>query len=156
MQNAILAAVEKEFTARPVPSFRVGDTVDVHVKIREGEKERIQVFAGTVIARHGEGPRATFTVRRIVQGEGVERVFPLYSPRIVKIKVTRGGKVRRARLFYLREREGKSTKVEERRLEAGGYHETPAEAVAAAMPARTAPEKAGKADKGKKAVAKKK
>ena len=129
MQNAILAAIEKEFTQRPIPDFRVGDTLDVHVKIKEGEKERIQVFAGSVIARRGEGPRATFTVRRIVQGEGVERVFPLFSPRIAKIKVSRGGHVRRAKLFYLREREGKSTRVEERRLEAGGFHETPPEAV---------------------------
>ena len=118
MQNAILAAVEKEYTSRTLPEFRVGDTVDVHVRIKEGDKERIQVFAGTVIARRGEGTRATFIVRRIVQGWGVERVFPLYSPRIAKIKVTRGGKTRRAKLFYLREREGKATKVEERRIEA--------------------------------------
>ena len=151
MQNALMAAVEKEFTQRPVPDFRVGDTVDIHVKIREGDKERVQVFAGTVIARRHDGARATFTVRRIVQGEGVERVFPLYSPRIAKIKVTRGGNARRAKLFYLREREGKSTKVDERRLETGGYHETPADAVAQSMPAPT--EK--KADKAGK-IAKKK
>jgi len=151
MQNAVLAALEKEFTTRPVPTFVVGDTVDVHVKIKEGDKERIQVFAGTVISRRGDGTRSSFTVRRLVQGEGVERVFPLYSPRIAKIKVTRGGKVRRAKLFYLREREGKATKVDERRLEAGGYHETPAEAVAAAMPAKIAREE----KKGGKKVAKK-
>ena len=140
MQHPVLAALEKEFSARPVPVFRVGDTVDVHVKIREGEKERVQIFSGTVISRRGEGPRSTFIVRRLVQGEGVERIFPLFSPRIAKIKVTRGGKVRRAKLFYLREREGKATKVGERRLEVGGYHETPAEAVAAAMPAKAVAE----------------
>ena len=145
MQNAILAALEKEYTQRPVPDFRVGDNVDVHVKIREGDKERVQVFSGTVIGRHGDGTRSTFIVRRLVQGEGVERVFPLYSPRIAKIKVTRGGKVRRAKLFYLREREGKATKVEERRLEAGGFHETPAEAVL--QVAKSAPDKAAKAAK---------
>ena len=151
MQNAILAAIEKEYTQRPVPDFRVGDNVDVHVKIKEGDKERVQVFSGTVIARHGDGTRSTFIVRRLVQGEGVERVFPLYSPRIAKIKVTRGGKVRRAKLFYLREREGKATKVEERRLEAGGYHETPADAVAAAMPAKAAPSDKKDAKKAKSA-----
>ena len=153
MQNAILAALEKEYTQRPVPDFRVGDNVEVHVKIREGDKERVQVFTGTVLGSHGDGTRSTFIVRRMVQGEGVERVFPLYSPRIAKIKVTRGGEVRRAKLFYLREREGRATRVEERRLEAGGYHETPAEAVAAAMPAKAAPsDKKGekKAKPGKK------
>lgn len=145
MQNAIMAALEKEFTQRPVPDFRVGDTVDVHVKIKEGDKERIQVFSGTVIARRGDGTRATFIVRRLVQGEGVERVFPLYSPMIAKIKVTRGGKVRRAKLFYLREREGKATKVEERRLEAGGFHETRTADVL--QVAKAAPDKAAKVAK---------
>ncbi len=132
MQHALLAAVEKEFSSRSVPDFRPGDAVDVHVRIQEGDKERIQVFSGTVISRRGEGTRSTFIVRRIVQGEGVERVFPLYSPRISKIKVSRGGHTRRAKLYYLREREGKSTRVEERMLEAGGMHETPADSVIAA------------------------
>ena len=132
MQHALLAAVEKEFSSRAVPDFRPGDAVDVHVRIQEGDKERIQIFSGTVISRKGEGPRSTFIVRRLVHGEGVERVFPLYSPRISRIKVTRGGHTRRAKLYYLREREGKSTRVDERMLEAGGMHETPAEAVIAA------------------------
>lgn len=135
MQNAILAAIEKDYCQRPIPDFQVGDTLDVHVRILEGDKERIQVFSGTVIARRGDGARSMFTVRRIVQGEGVERVFPLYSPRISKLKVTRGGKVRRAKLFYLRDREGKSTRTAERRLEAGGMYETPAEAVIKAVEA---------------------
>ena len=144
MQNAIMAAVEKDYCTRPIPDFRVGDSVEIHVIIKEGEKERIQLFAGTVIGRHGEGARATFTVRRIVQGEGVERVFPLHSPRIAKIKVSRGGKVRRAKLFYLREREGKATRLAERRLEAGGMYETPAEAVIKAAEAPAGARKGGK------------
>ncbi len=153
MQHALLAAVEKEFSSRAVPDFRPGDAVDVHVRIQEGDKERIQVFSGTVISRKGEGTRTTFIVRRLVQGEGVERVFPLYSPRISKIKVTRGGQVRRAKLYYLREREGKATRVDERMLEAGGVHETPAEAVIAAKVAP--PSEKGKGSDKKAKPAKK-
>src|SRR3989442_10795682 len=99
--------------------FDIGDQVDVHVRILEGEKERIQVYGGTVIARRGGGSREMFTVRRIVQGEGVERIFPLHSPRIAAVEVKRSGKVRRAKLYYLRERVGKSTRLRERRQKEG-------------------------------------
>ncbi len=99
---------------KPLPDFEVGDTVDVHVLIKEGDKERVQVFNGTVIGRRGRGPGETFTVRRIVQGEGVERVFPLNSPRLVGLDVKRKGVVRRAKLYYLRDRVGKATRVRER------------------------------------------
>ena len=102
------------------PQFDVGDTVDVHVRIREGEKERIQIFTGTVIARKSAGNRSAFTVRRLVAGEGVERVFPLHSPWIEKVEVRRRGRVRRAKLYYLRDRVGKATKVRE--LIGGGGH----------------------------------
>jgi large subunit ribosomal protein L19 len=101
-----------------VPKFDIGDTVDVHQRILEGQKERVQVFSGVVIARRGEGMRESFTVRRIVQGEGVERVFPLHSPRIAKVEVKRTGKVRRAKLYYLRDRVGKATRLRERRPKA--------------------------------------
>jgi large subunit ribosomal protein L19 len=99
-------------TARPA-SVRVGDTVEVHYLIREGEKERVQLFIGTVIAVKGRGIRRTATVRRIVQGEGVERIFPLHSPRVKDIVVTRAGKVRRSKLYFLRDRMGKQTRVQE-------------------------------------------
>ena len=95
------------------PQFKVGDTVKVHVKIREGEKERIQVFEGTVIARKGSGVAETFTVRRVSYGVGVERVFPVHSPNVAKVEIVRTGKVRRAKLYYLRNRVGKAAKVKE-------------------------------------------
>jgi large subunit ribosomal protein L19 len=102
----------------PLPDFNVGDSIDVHVRIREGEKERTQVFHGTVIRiRGGRGMRGSFTVRRIVAGEGVERIFPFHSPRVVDVIVKRKGKVRRAKLYYLRDRVGKATKVKEKRRE---------------------------------------
>ena len=95
-----------------LPKFNIGDTVKVHFRIVEGEKERIQVFEGVVISRkRGEGVNANFTVRRVSFGEGVERVFPLHSPRVEKVEVTRGGSVRRAKLYYLRERSGKAARV---------------------------------------------
>jgi large subunit ribosomal protein L19 len=98
--------------AGDLPKFEVGDTVKVHFRIVEGEKERIQIFEGIVISRKGnESPEATFTVRRVVFNEGVERVFPLHSPRIAKVQVVREGRVRRAKLYYLRERIGKSARV---------------------------------------------
>jgi large subunit ribosomal protein L19 len=97
-----------------VPKFEIGDTVDVHVRILEGDKERIQVYNGVVIARSGSGTREMFVVRRIVQGEGVERKFPIHSPRIADIVVKRSGKVRRAKLYYLRGRSGKSVRLKER------------------------------------------
>lgn len=106
--------VEKAYLKEKVPQFRVGDTVDVHVKIVEAEKERIQIFNGTVIGRKGTGVNEMFTVRRIVAGEGVERVFPVHSPAVVDVIVQRAGDVRRAKLYYLRDRVGKATKVKER------------------------------------------
>ena len=124
---------------KSVPPFRSGDTLRVNVRVREGDKERLQAFEGICIAKRGAGVSETFTVRKISNGVGVERIFPVHSPMLESITVVRRGNVRRAKLFYLREREGKATKVEERRLEAGGYHETPADAVAAAMPAKAAP-----------------
>jgi large subunit ribosomal protein L19 len=111
MSQKILALVEKSSLKTEVPKFAVGDTVDVHTKILEGEKERIQIFNGLVIARAGSGSRATFTVRRIVQGEGVERKFPLHSPKIAKVEVKRSGIVRRAKLYFLRDRIGKATRL---------------------------------------------
>lgn len=109
----ILSEVEKTCIKETVPKFNIGDTVDVHITIKEGDRERVQVFTGTVIARKGSGTRETFTVRRIVAGEGVERIFPIHSPVIADIKVRRRGKVRRAKLYYLRDRVGKATKVKE-------------------------------------------
>jgi len=100
-----------------VPQFEIGDTVDVHTRILEGEKERIQIFRGVVIARSGSGTREMFTVRRIVAGEGVERKFPLHSPRIAKVDVQRSGVVRRAKLYFLRDRVGKAVRLKERRVD---------------------------------------
>jgi len=96
-----------------LPEFHVGDTVNVHVRIVEGEKERIQVFRGTVIARRGSGIGETFTVRRIVNREGVERIFPIHSPKVANVEVVRSGKVRRAKLYYLRDRIGKATRLKD-------------------------------------------
>jgi len=110
--NKLIKDIEKEYL-KNIPHFEAGDTVDVGVRIIEGEKERIQVFSGLVIARDGASLRETFTVRRIVQGEGVERVFPLHSPRIASIKVKSHGRKRRAKLYYLRDRVGKATKLRE-------------------------------------------
>jgi len=96
-----------------VPEFEIGDTVGVHVRIVEGEKERVQVFTGTVIARRGSGVSETFTVRRIVNNEGVERTFPVHSPKVADVEVVRHGKVRRAKLYFLRGRVGKATRLKE-------------------------------------------
>ena len=115
MTNPIMKLVEKPNLKEDVPKFAIGDTIDVHCRILEGEKERIQIFNGVVIARSGSGTREMFTVRRIVQGEGVERKFPLHSPKIAKIEVRRSGVVRRAKLYYLRERTGKAVRLKERR-----------------------------------------
>ncbi len=104
----------REITKADIPVFNVGDSLDVHVRITEGDKERIQVFSGVCIARKGGGLRETFTVRRIVEGEGVERIFPLHSPIVAKIEVKRAGRVRRAKLYYLRERVGKATRIREK------------------------------------------
>ena len=114
MSQKILALVEKLSLKAEPPKFAVGDTVDVHTKILEGEKERIQIFSGLVIATAGSGTRAMFTVRRIVQGEGVERKFPLHSPKIAKVEVKRSGITKRAKLYYLRDRVGRATKLREK------------------------------------------
>src|SRR5205809_5137522 len=110
MKNKYLSLVEGD-ARTDLPDFQVGDTVDVHQRILEGGKERVQIFSGTVIARRGDGIRESFTVRRIVQGEGVERIFPLHSPKIAKVVSKRKGVTRRAKLYYLRDRVGKATKL---------------------------------------------
>jgi large subunit ribosomal protein L19 len=120
MKNRLMALVEGAALKPDAPKFEIGDTVDVHVRILEGEKERIQIFNGVVIARSGSGTREMFVVRRIVQGEGVERKFPLHSPRIAKIEVKRSGVVRRAKLYFLRDRIGKAVRLKERRTDTGG------------------------------------
>lgn len=107
----LIQAVERGQLRADVPDFRVGDRIEVHQKILDGAKERIQVFEGDVIALHNGGVRETVTVRRLVQGEGVERIFPIHSPRIAKIVVKKAGLVRRAKLYYLRDRVGKATKI---------------------------------------------
>src|SRR5579864_9053653 len=127
-----LETIEKEWTRKKAAKFDVGDSVDVHVKIIEGDRERIQIFAGVVIAKRHEGLPETFTVRRLVQGEGVERIFPLNSPRVVDIIVKKKGNVRRAKLHYLRDRVGRSTRVEEK---LGAMDKEKEQAVAAAPPA---------------------
>jgi large subunit ribosomal protein L19 len=118
MSQQLLKKVESTSLKAEVPKFAVGDTIDVHTKILEGDKERIQIFTGVVIARSGGGTREMFTVRRIVAGEGVERKFPLHSPRIAKVVVKRSGIVRRAKLYFLRDRIGKAVRLRERRNQA--------------------------------------
>src|SRR4029078_8398150 len=144
MQNNLLELVEQSSMKSKVPHFEIGDTVDVHVRILEGEKERTQIFNGVVIARSGSKTREMFVVRRIVQGEGVERKFPVHSPRIADIVVKRSGKVRRAKLYYLRDLSGKAVRLKERfptsKL-------TPAEAKAAKTE-RLAAQVAAKAGRG--------
>lgn len=115
MSQQIMALVEGPNLKSEVPQFAIGDTVDVHTKILEGDKERIQIFSGTVIARSGSGSREMFTVRRIVSGEGVERKFPLHSPRVAKVEVKRSSVVRRAKLYFLRDRVGKAVRLKEAR-----------------------------------------
>lgn len=111
--NPIIAELEKSHGKDTVYDFTVGDTVDVHVRIIEGEKERIQIFNGVVIAMNKGGINANFTVRRLVQGEGVERVFPIHAPRVEKVEVKRRGRTRRAKLYFLRDRVGKATRLKE-------------------------------------------
>ncbi|MEE2565605.1 50S ribosomal protein L19 [Hyphobacterium marinum] len=115
----IIQQLENDEAARVLgdkkhPEFDAGDTVRVHVRIKEGERERIQVYEGVVLAKNGGGLQESFTVRKISFGEGVERVFPVYSPNVEKIEVARRGKVRRAKLYYLRDRRGKSARISER------------------------------------------
>jgi large subunit ribosomal protein L19 len=120
MKNRLLTLVEEAAVKKDIAPFEIGDTVDVHCRILEGQKERVQIFNGVVISRRGEGMREMFTVRRIVQGEGVERMFPLHSPKIAKIEVKRTGRVRRAKLYYLRDRVGKATRLRERKSKTDG------------------------------------
>ena len=108
--------VEAPLIKKDRMNFAPGDTVKVHVKVVEGEKERVQVFEGIVIRKRGEGARASFTVRRVSYGVGVERTFPIHSPRVEKIVVVKHGKIRRAKLYYLRERTGKSARIREKRV----------------------------------------
>ena len=111
----LIEQAEKSHRKSDVPQFDIGDTVTVHVRIVEGDKERVQPYSGVVIARRGRGASETFTVRRIVNNEGVERVFPVHSPRLQSLRVQRKGKVRRAKLFFLRDRVGKARRLRERR-----------------------------------------
>ncbi|MDP7162952.1 MAG: 50S ribosomal protein L19 [Phycisphaerae bacterium] len=113
MSQELLKKVAESSMKDEIPDFRVGDTVNVSVRIVEGEKERIQIFSGTVIGRSGSGTSETLRVRRIVNNEGVERIFPLHSPKIASIEVVRSGKIRRAKLYYLRDRVGKATRPKE-------------------------------------------
>ena len=110
----IKAIEQQEKSGKEIPEFRVGDNVKVHYRIKEGNRERIQVFQGDVIRKHGESNRETFTVRKVSFSVGVERTFPTYSPKIDKIEVTRQGNVKRAKLYYLRDKVGKATRIKEK------------------------------------------
>ena len=125
-QNQLIEKITASQLRDDIPEFRAGDTVRVHAKIVEGTRERIQIFQGVVIKRHGAGISATYTVRKISNGVGVERTFPVHSPRVAKIDVLRHGRVRRAKLYYLRDRSGKSARIKEK---------LPARKTAAAAPA---------------------
>ena len=113
-QCALIESIEEPFVKKDIPDFKIGDTVRVHTKIVEGSKERIQIFMGTVIARKGSGLSETFSLHRVSYDEGMERVFILHSPNVVKIEVTRQGKVRRSKLYYLRGKTGKKARVKEK------------------------------------------
>ena len=115
MANRLVEAIEKAYLKKEIPQFQVGDTVDVATRIIEGDKERIQVFSGTIIMRKGAGINEMFTVRRIVNNEGVERIYPVHSPFIASVTVKRSGERRRAKLFYLRKRVGKAVRLVEKR-----------------------------------------
>lgn len=115
MGMTVSESVQTEFMRMDIPAFRVGDTVKVHVKIREGDKERIQIFEGVVIRHHKGKLSASFTVRKVSYGVGVERIFPLHSPQIDRIELLRRGRVRRSRLYYLRQRLGKAARIKEKR-----------------------------------------
>ncbi len=117
--HRLLKQVEEACFRKNNLTFDIGDTVDVHTRILEGDKERIQLFSGVVIARRGSGTREMFTVRRIVAGEGVERTFPVHSPKVAEVVVKRHARVRRAKLYYLRDRVGKATRLTERRAKEG-------------------------------------
>jgi large subunit ribosomal protein L19 len=127
-KQAVLNSIAAEFTKTPQVKFRAGDTVKVQVKVIEGDKERLQAFQGVVIQKRGGGIGATFTVRKVSGGIGVERIFPLYSPNIASITVVNQGAVRRAKLFYLRKLTGKAAKIAQRHQAAAGVPATPAPA----------------------------
>lgn len=135
-KSAVIQKLEKKQLKKDIGDFRIGDTVRIHTRIIEGQKERIQVFTGTVIARKGTGLSETFSVHRVAYGEGMERVFPLHSPRIAKIEVVKEGDVRRSKLYYLRGTSGKASKVKRRlgsrkgKTEAVEMEEAPVEAAA--------------------------
>jgi len=114
MSNIILNAIEKPQLKQGIPAFRVGDTIKVHAKVVEGDKERIQIFEGVVIGRQGEGSREVVRVRKLSYGVGVERLFPVHSPMIDKIEIAKEGKIRRAKLYYLRELRGKAARIKEK------------------------------------------
>ena len=153
----IIDVVEKESMKEKVPQFKIGDLVDVHVKTIEGDKERIQIFNGMVIKRKGSGPRETFTVRRVVQGEGVERIFPVHSPNVADVKVKKSHKTRRAKLYFLRDRKGKGARLKEirRKEKKTSSVKKKAPKVEKAPKAEKA-EKAAKAPKAKAKATKKK
>jgi large subunit ribosomal protein L19 len=115
MAMGVVEILQREQMREDIPAFRIGDTVKVHVKIREGEKERIQVFEGVVIRHHKGRLNATFTVRKVSYGVGVERIFPVHSPQIDRIEILRRGRIRRSRLYYLRQRVGKAARIQEKR-----------------------------------------
>ncbi len=135
MLSPLMQIVETENTKTDVPDFQVGDRIEVHQRILDGAKERVQIFEGDVISRNHGGARETMTVRRLVQGEGVERIFAIHSPRIAKIVVKKAGMVRRAKLYYLRDRVGKATKIRDdvnRQTQIDANLKTAAEAAAKA------------------------
>lgn len=137
MTNVTMQEVEKAYLKKDVPQFEVGDTVDVATRIVEGDKERTQIFSGTVIMKKGTGMTQMFTVRRIVNNEGVERIFPVHSPFVAKVTVKRSGQSRRAKLFYLRDRVGKSVRLVERRKTATKKEQAAAASAEAAKTAET-------------------
>jgi len=114
VKTELLDSVEQKHLKKDIPHFEVGDTVEVHCRIKEGNRERMQIFTGTVISRKGRGINETFTVRRIVNDEGVERIFPLHSPNVLKVVPKRSGKTRRAKLYFLRKRSGKAVRLAQR------------------------------------------
>ncbi len=151
--NSMIQEIEKDQLRADLPNINVGDTVDVHVRITEGAKERIQIFNGVVLKIQGRGLTRTMTVRRIVANEGVERVFPLHAPNIAKIEIKRHGEARRARLYFLRDRVGKKRRLRDRRrgmahttIQIGGKRAAKAAAAAAAKEAATAQAEAPSAE----------
>nr|MBI3613595.1 50S ribosomal protein L19 [Nitrospirota bacterium] len=142
-----LERIQRSLTKKTAPAFEIGDTVRVHVKVVEGEKERIQVFEGTVISRKGGRNSETFTVRKVSYGVGVERIFPVHSPIVTKVDVVRQGKVRRAKLYYLRGRKGKTAKVGEREFSPESRAQAAAAVATKAAEAEPVPDAAASAGK---------